>query len=245
MLHKTKAIILRSVKYGETSLVVTAYTELFGLQSYMVNGVRNASKKGTSKAGYFQPASVLDVVVYNNELKNLQRIKEFQTAYMFQHLHSDIFKNSVALFIVELVTKCIRETEANPELFSFIEDALIHLDVSTSKVTANFPLFFALHIPVFFGFRINDRMKADQEYLDLREGVFSTHQPAHSGYINGAEAYSVSHILKIMQPEELEHLNLNGSARRKVLQAIETYYAYHIPAFGSMRTLPVLREILS
>jgi DNA repair protein RecO (recombination protein O) len=245
VLHKTKAIILRPVKYGETSLVVTAYTELFGLQSYMVNGVRTASKKGTNKAGYFQPGSILDVVVYNNELKNLQRIKEFQASYIYQHLHSDIFKNAVALFMIELVTKCIRETESNPELFAFIEDALIHLDRSSAKVTGNFPLFFALHMPVFFGFRINDRIKPTEAYLDLREGVFDAQQPPHSNFIEGDEADSVSHILKIMQPEELEHLTLNAAARRRILQAIETYYAYHISGFGTMRTLPVLREILS
>jgi DNA repair protein RecO (recombination protein O) len=42
MLHKTKGLVLRAVKYGETSLVVTMFTELFGVQSYMVNGVRTA-----------------------------------------------------------------------------------------------------------------------------------------------------------------------------------------------------------
>jgi DNA repair protein RecO (recombination protein O) len=245
MLHKTKAIILRSVKYGETSLVVTAYTELFGLQSYMVNGVRSSSKKGTTKAGYFQPASILDVVVYHNDLKNLQRIKEFNSHFLYQNLHSNIFQNAVALFIVELMTKCIRETEENPELFAFIEDALMHLDRSSPAVTANFPIFFALHVPVFFGFRISDRTSDSQNYLDLREGIFMEEQPGHHEYLEGYEADAVSHILKIMQPEDLEQVALNAASRRRILQAIETYYAYHISGFGTMRTLPVLREILA
>ena len=50
VLHKTKAIILRTVKYGETSLIVTAYTELYGLQSYIEQGVRASTKKGGVKA---------------------------------------------------------------------------------------------------------------------------------------------------------------------------------------------------
>ena len=49
-LHKTKGIVLRAVKYGETSMVVSIFTELFGLQSYLVNGVRTATKKGSGKA---------------------------------------------------------------------------------------------------------------------------------------------------------------------------------------------------
>ncbi|MFL5786527.1 MAG: recombination protein O N-terminal domain-containing protein [Flavisolibacter sp.] len=36
MIHKTKGIVLRTVKYGETSLVVTMFTELLGLQYYIV-----------------------------------------------------------------------------------------------------------------------------------------------------------------------------------------------------------------
>ncbi|MBL7720826.1 MAG: recombination protein O N-terminal domain-containing protein, partial [Chitinophagaceae bacterium] len=66
-LHKTKGIVLRTVKYGETSVIVTLFTELFGIQSYLVNGVRASSKKGTGKANMFQPAAILDLVVYHNE----------------------------------------------------------------------------------------------------------------------------------------------------------------------------------
>jgi len=78
MLHNTKGIVLRTVKYGETSVIVSIYTELFGIQSYLVNGVRKSSKKGSGSAALFQPAALLDLVVYYNELKQLNRIKEFQ-----------------------------------------------------------------------------------------------------------------------------------------------------------------------
>ena len=77
-LHKTKGIVLRAVKYGETSLIVTMFTELFGLQSYLVNGVRTSTKKGSGKANLFQPTAILELVVYHNELKHLNRIKEFK-----------------------------------------------------------------------------------------------------------------------------------------------------------------------
>jgi DNA repair protein RecO (recombination protein O) len=58
-LHKTKGLVLRTVKYGETSIIVTIFTELFGVQTYLVNGVRSSSKKGAGKAGLFQPAACL------------------------------------------------------------------------------------------------------------------------------------------------------------------------------------------
>src|SRR5882724_1588536 len=128
MVQSTKGIVLRTVKYGETSVIVSIYTELFGIQSYIVNGVRTSSKKGANKASFFQPAAILDLVVYHNELKNLQRIKEFRWSYLYKHIFFDILKNSVAVFIVELLQKTLKQPESNPELFYFIEDAFLHLD---------------------------------------------------------------------------------------------------------------------
>jgi DNA repair protein RecO (recombination protein O) len=246
MIHKTKGIVLRTVKYGETSLVVSAFTELFGLQSYIVNSVRTTpSKKGGSKAVFFQPASILDLVVYHNEFKNLQRIKEFKWAYLYQHVLTDIRKNAVAVFMVELLIKCLKEPEANNELFYFVEDALHHLDGASDTVTANFPLFFAMHLAVFFGFRIHDEYTDDQPYLDLQEGVFTSVQPGHLQYIQDTEAEITSHILKAQHPRELEDLKLNRDFRRNLLQSYETFYALHVPDFGSLKTLPVLREMMS
>src|SRR5215212_5930194 len=149
MIHKTKGIVLRSVKYGETSLVVTMFTELFGLQSYLVNGVRTVPKKGTAKANLFQPAAILELVAYHNEFKNLQRLREFKWAELNQQLFSDIRKNAVAVFMIELLSKCLKQPEGNSELFYFVEDALHHLDEANDTVMANFPLFFALHLAVF------------------------------------------------------------------------------------------------
>ncbi|MES1220998.1 MAG: DNA repair protein RecO, partial [Bacteroidota bacterium] len=140
-LHKTRGIVLRTVKYGETSMIITIFTELFGVQSYLVNGVRTSTKKGSGKANLFQPSAILDMVVYHNELKNLQRIKEFRWGYLYQHILSDVRKNAVALFMVELLTKCLKQPEANPDLFHFAEDSFLHLDESSDAVVANFPLF--------------------------------------------------------------------------------------------------------
>jgi len=236
--------VLRAVKYGETSLVVTMYTELFGLQSYLVNGVRVSTKKGTGKAVMFQPSAMLDMVVYHSELRQLQRIKEFRWAHIYRQILSDVKKNAIALFMVELVTRCIKQPEANPDLFFFIEDAFLHLDKSLGTVAANFPLYFALHLPVFFGLRIDDNYSPVNSYLDLREGSFVQDPPAHPNFISDRGAAITSQILKSQQPEELEHLKLNQEIRRELLQGFEWYYMMHVQDFGSLRTLPVLREIL-
>jgi DNA repair protein RecO (recombination protein O) len=245
MIAKTKGIVLRTVKYGETSLVVNMFTELFGMQSYLVNGVRTTSKKGSSKASLFQPASILELVAYHNDFNNLQRLREYKWEFLYQHILSDVHKNAVALFMIELLSKCLKQPEPHPELFYFTEDALHHLDEANASVTGNFPLFFALHLAVFFGFRINDEFSEKKHYLDLEEGRFTEDQPSHQYYLIDREAAAVSEILKIMQPHELEQVYLNQEMRRRILHALEQFYVLHVPEFGALRTLPVLREIMS
>ncbi len=240
----TKGIVLRTVKYGETSVITLIFTELLGIQSYLVNGVRTSSKKGTGKSALFQPSSILEMVVYHNELKQLQRIKEFRWGGLYQHILSDIRKNAVAVFMIELLTKCLKQPEANPELFHFSEDAFMHLDSAGDGITANFPLFFALHLPVFFGLRINDNYSEKCCYLDLQEGEFVAERPVHPHFLEEKQALITSQLLKVQQPLELEEIKLNHDFRRNLLYTYEKYYMLHIQDFGSMRTLPVLKEIL-
>lgn len=248
-LHKTKGIVLRAHRYGETSLVVTIFTEIFGIQSYLINGVRTSSKKGPGKANLFQPSALLDLVVYHNELKQLNRIKEFKWDHLYHHILSDVTKNAISLFMVELLTKCLKQPEPHADLFYFVEDSFLHLDDADQATAANFPLFFALHLAVFFGI-LPQPLKEELEehdilYFDLKEGIFDREQPSHPYFIEGKQAMVTAELLLVRQPKELNDIKLNHEFRRSLLQVYQTYYALHIPDFGEMKTLPVLREILN
>lgn len=243
MLHHTRGIVLRTVKYGETSLIVLIYTELFGVRSYIVNGVRS-NHKGSLKASHFQPAAQLDLVVYHNELKNIQRIREGRWHYLYRQIFFDMRKNAVALFMVELVQKTIREPETNPDLFHFIEDAFQQLDHAEGIVVANYALFFTLHLSSFFGFRIQDNFQPGRNYLDLQEGCFVAERPAHANYIEGEPSAATAQLLKVMQPAELESVSLHQSLRRRLLESYLQFYAWHLSDFNTMRSLPVLQEVL-
>jgi DNA repair protein RecO (recombination protein O) len=244
-LHKTKGIVLRGVKYGETSLIVSIYTELFGIQSYLVNGVRTSTRKGPGKANLFQPAAILDLVVYHNDLKNLQRLREFKWGVLYQHIFFDVIKNAVALFMVELLQKCIKQPEPNADLFYFIEDAFLHLDAAEGRVLANFPLFFTLHLAGFFGFKIEDTHSERTPFLDLQEGQFVAEHPSHHHALEGSQSYMTAQLLRVQQPAELQELALNQETRRTLLHAYRTFYALHVPDFGEMKTLNVLQTVLS
>lgn len=242
MTHKTKGIVLRNIKYGETSLVVTVFTELFGLQTYMVNGVRTA-KKSSAKANHFQPGAILDLVVYHSDQKTMQRIKEFKWDFLFQEVLSDVIKNSLALYIVELLQKCLKQPEQNTSLFHFCEDILIQLDTAEKDVTANFALYFSLQLPQFFGFKMNDNYEDQSNILDLVEGNFVARNPEHPHFIEGKYAEITSQLLKAMHPDELSQFKFHQDTRRDLLAHYLTYYSLHITDFGQMKTLTILQEV--
>ena len=154
----------------------------------------------------------------------------------------------MALFMVELLTKCLKQPESNTDLFQFCEDAFIHLDESSDTVVANFPLFFSLHLASFFGVTPaalkGDLTKANELVFDLKEGSFTNEKPFHPHFIEWKQALITSELLNVRRPVELENMKLNQEFRRGLLHAYEIYYALHIQDFGTMKTLPVLKEIL-
>jgi len=244
MLFKTRGIVMRTVKYGETSLVATVFTELFGIQTYMVNGVRTSSPRTAQKAGLFQPSTLLEMVVYHQESKNMQRIRESRWAVLYHDIFFDVRKNAVALFMVELLQKCLKQPEAHPDLFHFMEDALLQLDEAGAMEAANFPLYFALHLAHFFGYRISDDHDGDNTVLDLREGEFVAEPPIHPDWVGGQQSETISLLLKCMHPSDLSQIQLNQDLRRQLLRSLLSFYALRNADFGSLRSVPVLQEVL-
>lgn len=244
MIHATKGIVLRTVKYGDTSVITTVYTELFGVQSYIVKGVRQSSKTSAGKAVYFQPAAILEMEVYHNELKQLQFVKEFQWAYLYERLLFDVVRNAVAMYVIELLQHTLKQPEANPELFYLIEDTLKQLDKGSDTLVANLPLYFILHLGSELGFQMQGTYHVQTSVLDLQEGIFIREKPAHPYYIEGQLAQVAGQLLSLQFYNDLDHISLNRQIRRELLQAFQTYIALHVTDFGEMRSLGVLQEVL-
>ena len=242
MIYSTKGIVLRTIKYGETSVIVSIFTELFGIQSYMVNGARTSGK--TSKAHFFQPSSILEMEVYHNELKNLQRIKDVKWDVIYKNILSDVVKNAVALFMVELLQKSLKQPEVNEDLFHFCEDAFLQLDISDVEITANFPIYFSLQLAAFLGFKLQNNYSEKTNIFHLEGGNFSEENSNASELVNSEISYYISELLKAIHPNDLREIRINRNSRNRILRIMESFYAWHIPEFGSMKTLVVLPEIL-
>jgi DNA repair protein RecO (recombination protein O) len=125
-----------------------------------------------------------------------------------------------------------------------MEDAILAVDTASPAVAANFPIFFALHLSHFFGFRMSDPQELSSELLDLREGIFVDAPPSHPHWTGRETSLVISRFLKVIHPDDLEEIRLNRDGRRLILEACLQYYALHLTDFGTMRSLPVLQELM-
>ncbi len=239
MLHHTKGIVLHQVKYSETSIVAKVYTELFGLQSYLVRGVRK--KKSKTSSAHFQHLSLLDMTVYHKEKNTLQNIKEIRQAYHFQELPYDISKSSIAIFLNEILYKCIKEEESNPLLFNFLFDSICFLDLVESEYNC-FHLMFCVKLTRFLGFYPRGEYNDQNKYFDLQEGEFCKDIPYHENYMTPQTSEMLFGFIQYSY-QELGRCPVNSTQRRLFLNKIIDYYRLHIPGMGDVKSHMILQSI--
>jgi len=242
MVHDTKGIILRTVKYGETSLICTVFTELLGLQSYMVKGVRTV-KARSRKANALFPGSVLDMVVYEQPNKNLQLIKEYQPSFIYQTVQEDVVKNGVALFALEVTGQLIAAHDPQPELFGFLLGFLLHLDRVSSAQIANYPLFFLIQSAKASGYYISGTCQEKTPYADVHEGRFSEYPSVLPPFIGDGNAALMSALNQAATMEAISEVKMTAEERKNITQYFLAFLQLHVPHFRELKTLSVLTAI--
>ncbi len=239
MLHKTKGIVFHTTHYGDTSVIVKVYTEKFGLQSYLVNGVR--SSKAKNKSGFFQPLTIVDLVVYHKPDKGLQRISDISFAHHLNSIPFDTLKSAQAIFITEVLYRSIREEETNQNLFLFLENAIVQFDAVQDDFV-NFHLAFLLQLTTYLGFRPTDNFDAQHPYFDLQDGAFTGIAPIHRNYLDGDAAVLFARCMQ--SAFSSQPFAINYRQRNEMLQSLLLYYALHLPAGFKIQSYDVLRELL-
>ncbi len=239
MLVTTQGIVLRSVNYGETSVILDIYTKDFGRRSYILNGVRK--KNAAFKQALVNVSSWVEMVTYHRDDKDLLRIKEVKPHIIYESIPFDVIKGTVSLFMTELLEKTVRESEKNVPLFQYIEQSYRTLD--RAEKTTYFPLGFPIGLMQFLGFAPSTEHPKTDLFLDIREGRFVPNQP-HIHYLDE----TLSQFWKLLEytlPGNPPPENMNKSERQALLDGIMEYYKFHIEGFKGLNSLSILRIVLS
>lgn len=233
----TKAIVLSSLKYGDTSLIVKAFTESDSLKSYLLKGIVT-SKRGKLKIAHFQPLTQLELVAVHRNKGTLESIREAKVYGPYSSLYTDIAKNAMTQFLAEMLHNCIREEECDRNLYRFLETTLQWLD--THDNIANFHLFFLLSLTRYLGF-YPDTTHSDYPYFDLLEGEF-----VRTPTLNPTMPAEVSeHFKQFLNSDfkNMDRIRMKKSDRQILLEQIVLYFELHLQGFRKPKSLAVLHEV--
>ncbi len=219
MLEKTEGIVLNYLKYRDTSIIVRIYTQKFGLQSYIINGIR--SQKSKKSIGLFQPFTILDLVIYHNQKRDLHRLSEYKNHIPLKTVHYDIRKSTISLFLTEILVKTLNENfEEENSQFNFLKNAIIQFDILEAG-HENFHIFFLINYANFLGFGIYDVDNIDSQ----------------------GDKQLADYLALAKNESQYFQLKSNQDIRRKAVDMILDYYSEHVDNFGKIKSLKVLYQI--
>ncbi len=228
MLHKTRGIVLNHIKYGESSIIVHIYTEAFGVQSYIENGVRK--QKAKNKIALFQPLTLLDLVVYKKASSSINRLSEIKCRQPYKSIPYHIKKSTIGIFIAEVLSNLLRgEEEPNEGMFDFLQESLLYFDVKESNYY-NFHLQFLNDLSGYLGFSASS---AHQMLSEIK--------PYYSTRI---DILTEAKLDELLSGSLAESIALSGKERQAILQIILQFYQIHSNSLKEIKSLKVLHEVL-
>ena len=238
MIESTKAIVINTIKYGDTSLITTCYTENCGVKSYLLKGVLK-SKKGKFKPAYFQPLMQLYLTANHNNKGTLNSLRDLEVIHFYNSIYTDIKKQTIALFLAEIVYHSIKEEEQNSLLYKYLETSFLWLD--THSNIANFHLLFLLNLTKYLGFYPEINV-VNATYFDLLEGRFTIHNKPNA--VSGENLIQFKKLLGI-NFDVLHEVDFSALNRQVVLSILIQYFELHLSGFKKPKSLNVLKAVFS
>jgi len=240
MILSTKGIVLHSMDYSETSIIARVYTQQLGLQSYIVKGVR---KKGARiKRNLFAPLSIIHLTANHKEGEGLRVMRDASCSHHINSIATDMAKTAVSIFISELLTRAIPSQMADPNLYQFIEDAVLSLEGSNESI-AGFPLGFTISLTQFMGFDPHNNFSTENHYFDMVGGNFCHQPPEHPYYFSSPLSNIFSEILTAIDAGII-CIRTDYAIRNELLKRMLEYFRIHIPTFGEIKSVKVLSDVL-
>ncbi len=236
-MSKTSAIVIWTIKYGDSSLIANCYTKNDGLIGYMLNGILK-SKKRTLKKALFQPFNIINIISNRTKKEGLNYIKEASVIQPLS-LHNSVIKTSIILFLSEILKNVLKEEKSkNSNLYDYLETMILWMD--SNHPNPNFHIKFLIELTRFIGFYPNISNK-NKKYFDLSSGCFTDKN-------NSENILSISNMRYFkeilgMDFDQIKTLNWNHNIRIDILNEIIRYYTIHLQNFKTPKSLSVLHEI--
>ena len=217
MTINTGLIVLHTTKFGENFLVVHTLSKEYGRRSFLVRGV---GKK--SMMTLFLPLNVLEADILDTGKSDLYVARNLVARHPLLGIRNNMFKNSMTMFMSEVLYRIVREGAAEQGLFEWCEKNILLLDAISTDFS-NFHIRFLLELTVALGF--------SPEARDLIPFV-GAHYPVVEKFMTLSFAESML-------------IPLNGQVRNEIAEEILRYIEFHTESSVNINSLRILRELFA
>ena len=240
-MHQSRAIVLRQLKYSETSLILKIYTEKEGLLSFIAKGVRG--KRGKLRTAQFQTLNLLDLSYRETRKSELRQIVDLKVIDPFTDLLFNPIKRTITIFIAELIQNAIKEQEPNKRLVEFLYNSIHWIDLSKESC-GHFHLLFMIKFTKYLGFYPMIEGYKEAQYFDLQQGVFSGVRPKNTHYIDSEELNAWKELVNA-KLESNNSLTFSNTLKRKLLRTMMLYYKLHLIHFKELNSHHILQSVFN
>jgi DNA repair protein RecO (recombination protein O) len=240
MIQRIEGIVLRTVRYQDSALVVALYTREHGRVDVMVRGARGStmgSKRGRQAA--LQPMTVIEATLYQRQGRELQHLSESQVAHPWRTLDVHPVRALYGMLCTELMLRAVAEPEPNRALYHFYRATLEALD-GAEHGWYDLTVHFAVHLTRYLGFFPNA--------AEIPSNSPVAFHPEDGHFASVPEVNPIdSALLAVAQADELNPtaLQLRGAERKALLELILRTYQLHVAGFAMPRSLEVFEAIFS
>lgn len=239
MYEKTRGIVLHVIKYSDRNSIAHLYTDTHGRMSFLLP--QGNTRQARIRNAMFMPLSLIEFEARITTGRDLASFKDCRYTAPFTRLYSDPAKSAVAMFISELLTRSIQESERNLPLFKFIATSAQLLD-SLDRGVANFHICFLYHLGAFVGIQPDTATYRNGYWFDMDNGIFTPRQPLHTHVLAPREA-AVMMLLSRMTFANLHLFRFNRDQRNEILDIALNYYRLHNSTIGDMKSPDILRQV--
>ena len=216
MTVNTELIVLHTTKFGENSIVVHTLSREYGRRSFLVRGA------GKRLMSLFLPLNILEADIVESTRSTLFTARNLTARHPLLGIRSNVFKNSMTMFMSEVLYRVIKEGAAEQGLYEWCERNILLLDAVQNDFS-NFHLRFLLELTVALGFSPESR--------DLQPFV-GDHYPMVERFMQTSFAESML-------------IPLNGTVRNEIAEEILRYIEFHTESSVNINSLKVLRDLFA
>jgi len=247
MIRESQAIVLKSIHYGDTSLIIKIFTDKYGKQTLISKGAR---KQKNSMFSILEPANYLYTSYYNKNNRSIQILKEASYAMHFHNIRKSYKKIIYTLAAIEIIDKTYLNEEPAPVIFRLLVQYLNKINTIKNMEYIYFT-FFLLHFSIQMGFKpeLKNCCKCQKSlascFMEYATGELICNiciqQKNNSKRI---EIETISLITNIMNThiDKLDTINLTSLDLKNVDFFLDYYLNHHIHGMHYVNSIKEIRR---